>query len=728
MRASGSGMRRASRPGCSRRGRHISRAAVLIAAAAIVLGGAPVAARGPSGGLTPTEQAVLGSLDVGGAIEQLAAITRFGERVVGTEAEHNAQQYVRDTLAALPLDEVVVETFPTTSWTHSGDRLRVVSPVDEEIPTSIYGSDHGIWGRWFGARYALGNDDGGRILRARLVDVGLGTAASFDAAGSVDGAIVLARRDDDVQGWSTVIAEEASRRGALAVVNYGYYGDIENPEGIKQDANGAPIPEFAISPNAAAHLRDLVAAGPVTVELQGRADAVTEEVGRAVNVIGYLRGTTRPDEYIVISGHVDCWWTGANDNASSVAAVLELARVLSEARRTGSFSSERTIVFASFAGEEFGGPSGTWYNWLNGSYAFVKAHPEIMAGLVIDLNSDIIAFARGPGKYWMESTWEVDGFLGDALGDLGLNGQVGTYSPVYSWTDAWSLAAKGGGSAVDGTWVAAYDAIYHTQLDDLSRVDPDAFGTILRLYALMAVRADGALVLPLDLAATVAWADGALSSERAAVPYLSGAFERAAAALGELRAAVAAANARAGELRAAYDAARTDAERAAVRAEADALNEALIDARRTLTTWSLGEGGTMGSWDVFMRPDQHVHDMAAIDAAVAALSNGKGNVRAALGSLKQVYSMEWGHLYGPATYRALMDQMINDDMNWGGEFDQQQAYVDVHAIHRGLADGSLSPRAAVSALDAIRRSQLLPWLEEDLQTLERAWLEAAAKL
>ena len=76
------------------------------------------------------------------------------------------------------------------------------------------------------------------------------------------------------------------------------------------------------------------------------------------NVIATLRGTTSPDRVYVVSGHYDSRVTdvldatsdapGADDDASGVAAVLELARVFA-ARQT-----EATIMFVAYAGEEQG--------------------------------------------------------------------------------------------------------------------------------------------------------------------------------------------------------------------------------------------------------------------------------------------------------------------------------------------------------------------------------------
>jgi len=702
------------------------RCIVVALSMALALAGAPASGQVPEDDLTSAEQALLESLDVAATIDQLEHISEMGEKVAGTQAEHAAQAYVYDTLSAMALDEVVMESFPTTSWTHEGDSLRVVGPEREAFATSVYGYDHAIWGRWFGDRYRLGNRDHGKVLRARLVDVGYGTAADFDAAGDVEGAIVLARRDDNVQAWFTTIGEEAALRGAAAVVNYGYYGNVVDPQGIKQDVGGAPVPEYAVSVDTAEDLKDLLADGRVTLELGGRADAVTEDVGEAVNVVGYLHGSTHPDEYILVTGHIDCWWTGASDNSSSIAAMLELARVFSEAREAGTFINERTLVFVSFAAEEFGGPSETWYDWLIGSYEFVQAHPEIVEGLVVDLNMDGVSFKKPSGKYWLENTWEINGFVDETIDALGLGDKVSFYNPTYSWTDAWSLSAKSGGSAVQGFWTAGYDAIYHTQLDDVSLVSTQPVRLILRLYALMAVRADHALVLPLDLSETTAWAGPSLEAQADAVPDLAKSFDRAADALGELELAAEAANAAADDLRAAFAAATTEGERSAIRADADLLNGALLDARRIVTTWTLGEGGTMGSWDVFLRSEQHVRDLVRVETAISALRAGR--VPTALRALGKVSSMEWGQLFSPETYRATMDSMIGGEMYWGDDFDQQQAYVDVHGIYLGLKDGTLSTSDAIEELASIRRTELRPWLREDLESLRTAWREAAATL
>ncbi|SDO54796.1 Peptidase family M28 [Streptomyces sp. cf386] len=113
----------------------------------------------------------------------------------------------------------------------------------------------------------------------------------------------------------------------------------------------------------AAELRSYAAAsgGRMTVELQSYVQEPAPRIPtptRITNVIATLRGAVTPDRVYVVSGHYDSRVTdvmdatsdapGADDDASGVAVVLELARVMAK-RRPAS-----TIVFAAVAGEEQG--------------------------------------------------------------------------------------------------------------------------------------------------------------------------------------------------------------------------------------------------------------------------------------------------------------------------------------------------------------------------------------
>jgi hypothetical protein len=85
------------------------------------------------------------------------------------------------------------------------------------------------------------------------------------------------------------------------------------------------------------------------------------------NVIADLPGTEWPDEYVIVGGHIDSWdgATGAMDNGTGVAAVMEAARLLTQS----GIKPRRTIRFMFWSGEEQG---------LLGSRGYVKNNPDLM--------------------------------------------------------------------------------------------------------------------------------------------------------------------------------------------------------------------------------------------------------------------------------------------------------------------------------------------------------------
>lgn len=368
-----------------------------------------------------------------------------------------------------------------------------------------------------------------------------------------------------------------------------------------------------------------------------------------------------------------------------------------------------------------------WYNWLVGSYELVKAHPEIMAGLAVELNMDGVSFLKSSGRYWVENTWEVNPLVGKAISDLGMTGMVGFYNPVWSWTDAWSFAAKGGGSAIQLEWSLGFDAYYHTDYDTMPMQSPATLDWVLKLHTLLAIRATHAFVLPIEFQYTVDWAAGLLKTEKMAHPWEAANIDNGLAALASLRTQAVAANSYGASLTAQYEAAKGPAKKA-IWKEANAFDQALINARRVITPWTLGEGGLMGSWDVFLRSEQNSHDLIFLDQAVSAL--GRGSTQTALTALESVYTMEWGKYFSREVYVSIYDQMMpgTSYMYWGGVFDQQQKYIDVQGVYLGLKDGSISSDAALSTLTDIRSSQLVPWYETALEQQTSGWISGTGIL
>jgi hypothetical protein len=95
------------------------------------------------------------------------------------------------------------------------------------------------------------------------------------------------------------------------------------------------------------------------------------------NTIGEIRGSTKPNEYIILSAHFDSWegHSGLTDNGTGTMVMMEAMRII---RKTYP-EPKRTILVGHWMGEEQG---------LNGSRAFVEDNPQIVAGVVAGFNQD----------------------------------------------------------------------------------------------------------------------------------------------------------------------------------------------------------------------------------------------------------------------------------------------------------------------------------------------------
>ena len=95
------------------------------------------------------------------------------------------------------------------------------------------------------------------------------------------------------------------------------------------------------------------------------------------NVIGIIRGTEFPDEYVMSGGHLDAFdvATGGVDCGTGVAPNLEAARMIMAAGG----KPRRSIVFCLWAGEEFG---------LWGSKFWVESHKDILGKISNYFNRD----------------------------------------------------------------------------------------------------------------------------------------------------------------------------------------------------------------------------------------------------------------------------------------------------------------------------------------------------
>lgn len=112
-----------------------------------------------------------------------------------------------------------------------------------------------------------------------------------------------------------------------------------------------------------------------TVRLNLDADLLGEQP--IFNTIGMIKGTEKPNEYVVLSAHFDSFdgGSGATDNGTGSLTMLEAMRILS----TVYPKPKRTILIGHWTAEEHG---------LVGSRAFTEDHPEVVQGLQALFNQD----------------------------------------------------------------------------------------------------------------------------------------------------------------------------------------------------------------------------------------------------------------------------------------------------------------------------------------------------
>ncbi len=95
------------------------------------------------------------------------------------------------------------------------------------------------------------------------------------------------------------------------------------------------------------------------------------------NTIAEIKGTEKPDEYVILSAHFDSWdgGTGATDNGTGTITMMEAMRILKKHYP----NPKRTILVGLWGSEEQG---------LNGSRGFVEDHPELLENIQAVFNQD----------------------------------------------------------------------------------------------------------------------------------------------------------------------------------------------------------------------------------------------------------------------------------------------------------------------------------------------------
>lgn len=658
-------------------------------------------ARISSAQISGDERAVIDSLDAA----RVVALTRrlsedvvkepsgagYGTAVAGSPEEKALADFIEKEMRARGFD-VVREPFPVRRYVYGEVSLLVDGSAVEAIALH---SSTGTWGIRDGVDYWNGNADSGREIRARLSDAGTGLSRDYDRLGDVSRRVVLVRRTV----WPSATALEAAVRGARAVVFYDYPG--ENPEdALKQDGiqYHDAIPAVSISKRDAARILEKLAAGEVEVSLSNQVDV---GYGFSENVIGRHGGSELPEEFLAVTAHHDRWHQGAQDDAVGVAVMLELGRALKEA------GTRRSLLLVSFGSEEAGG-IGTQSDWLVGSYAFVKDHPEIASRLAYAFNVDGAGFTAESGHLF--ATLDNLSFQRGLLKDLGLERRIRLHEGVTNWVDAWSLGAIGGGAVSYLLWFpghpvyqdpGSFSRYYHTQLDVYRASDYQNLDIDLELGALGLYRADRARVLPVDFEELAAWTGKALEGDAEKAPSVS--FADALAEVASFRRAAKA-------LPAAADV-----------TEPGRLNRLLMNVRHGLVPWLLSTSSSRA----MLRTTPHATEVSALARAREALEFSDAAMAAE--SLEEVATVDNAGILSEESYHRER-LLAYGPASWGNDFEQdiRPVSAEVYRLYHRIQSG----RAGEDDVATLQRleAQARGHLEEALLIVSGKLHEAAATL
>src|SRR5579871_5554626 len=313
----------------------------------------------------------------------------IGGRIPGTLGMQHAIQWGLQVLTAAGADGVHTEGFELpTSWAEGATEMTATTTF-EVSPTKVGGATvltpfrvRAVSVAWAPALAP--------VKHVPIVDVGAGTDADFQKAGDVSGKIVLVHTTV-LKTWADLFAEYANAppvidRAVKAKVKAIAFMATREHDILYRHTNAVAgeidkLPMVIVAREDGERMARLLAAGNlVWADL-----SIPNQLGGPVktsNVVGELRGSELPDEFVIVGAHLDSWelGTGALDNGCNAALVVDALRAI----KASGVQPRRTIRFILFSGEEQG---------LAGSRAYAQAHrPEL------DKAAGVVIYDSGSGK------------------------------------------------------------------------------------------------------------------------------------------------------------------------------------------------------------------------------------------------------------------------------------------------------------------------------------------
>ena len=396
-------------------------------------------------------------------IEDLRELTdEIGGRPTGSAANRRSVEWALERFQEAGVDARIEAFEMPALWLERSARARIEGDV--EFPVRI-------------AAMPFSTDTAGSALSAPLISGGRGETGDFERLGEgASRAFLLIETDEleDIPGLfreytdAAAIEERAFKAGVAGVV---YMGSrprdvLYRHNASKNVKNDRPM--LVMERGSAQRVARLLSSGKslqLTIELDIESGGTYE----SYNVIGEIRGSDEPEEYVVVGAHLDSWGigTGALDNGCNVALLIDLARQMKQLDMV----PQRTIRFALFNGEEQG---------LNGSRGYTDAHADELDRHVMATSFDI-----GSGRisgFFTNGRAELVEFLEEALAPVaGLGPFTNPNIPIVG-TDNFDFMIQGVANLVANQESANYGPNYHAGTDTFEKVDLEQ----LRLNAAIA--------------------------------------------------------------------------------------------------------------------------------------------------------------------------------------------------------------------------------------------------
>jgi len=289
----------------------------------------------------------------------------IGPRLSGSKQAQRAVEYVADEMGKLGA-EVRLQKLKVPHWERGIDNGELV-----RFPGMGEGSTQKVILAALGGSVATPQNG----LTADVVVVHNYDELAKLGRSSVEGKIVLFNSRFDqaladsgfgIQAYGQAVqyrgngASAAGRLGAMAALVRSAGGSqnrLAHTGGVRYAEDAPKIPAAAVSNEDAESIAYLSKMGQVRINLV--LTPKTYPDADSYNVIADLKGSERPDEVVIVSGHLDSWdlGTGALDDAVGVAASMQVLKLVKDL----GLKPKRTIRFIAYMNEENGLVGGTEY-------------------------------------------------------------------------------------------------------------------------------------------------------------------------------------------------------------------------------------------------------------------------------------------------------------------------------------------------------------------------------